>query len=458
MLLQNQISELPNHYTVIKEQFERATEVRLVVAYIKKRGVEMLRQWLNGPKSIKLLCSFDMNITDPDAIAELLGMGVEIKIYHTNEGTFHPKVWLFKESGHQTWNCIIGSANLTKAALSDNVEASVFINRQNNINGLIEQSLLFFSYLWNSANAKGLNPDSLAEWQTKLSKRKKINARINSASKAQPLPYDTIELLFNFAQSWIGIDKNERDDEVIGSLWRGWYIIPDQGYIDDKLMMTMQKITKCMNRNGGYVVLDDNDKVFLEILQIVKSPDRKKFKMSQRDLFVRQQKNYLMKLGFARHNIKLGKNTLDKSVLYLTALGQDLAQCKNIDEIKAIYTDFLEDYHYNGLKIVAFTRNLLLKHAYITFKEFSYFVCHAYTESELSEISQLISLYRGLDETAQAKLDEKINTYFQAIKEPTAQAVRSNYDKKVRHTMSAIGWCQDLSIDSNNWILSNKNP
>lgn len=453
MFLQNQIDDLPNHYEIIKQQFEKANEIRLVVAYIKKKGVDVLRQFLNKQKNIKLLCSFDMNITDPNAIQELLNMGVEVKFYRSNEGTFHPKIWLFQEN--KKWNCIIGSANLSKAALFDNVEASVFIDSANNINGVVEQSLFFFNYLWNSEYSKPITNELLGNLQNKIASRKNINERINRTEAPKLfLQTSKIEVLFEFVKSWIGIDKDEKEEDLIGSLWRGWYIIPDQGYIDNNMMQMLRQIAKLMLDNGGYVVLSDNDDVFKEILTISENPNRRKFKMQQRDLFVRQQKNYLMKFGFAYHKLRLNKKTLDKNTLYLTSLGEELAECNTIDDIKRVYTDFLEDYKYNGLQILPFVQKLLAQFTTISFEEFSYFVIHAYTENELNEIGKLISIYRTLDADSHKLLQQKIDDHFSAIKEPTAKSVRSNYDKKVKHTISALGWCVGIKLNPHTFELA----
>lgn len=47
-----------------------------------------------------------------------------------------------------------------------------------------------------------------------------------------------------------------------------------------------------------------------------------------------------------------------------------------------------------------------------------------------------------------------MDEHFEAALEPTAKNVRGNYDKSAKHTMSALGWCDGLHCDFDNWALS----
>ena len=131
MFVQNQIADLPNHFDVIQKQADESKEIRLIVAYVRENGVDIILDKIKN-KPTKLLCSLDMGITQLSGIKKLLENGVDVKVYHSNEGTFHPKIWLFGEN-KKKWKMLIGSANLTRAAFLDNVEASVLVEEQNTI-------------------------------------------------------------------------------------------------------------------------------------------------------------------------------------------------------------------------------------------------------------------------------------------------------------------------------------
>jgi len=452
MFLQNQIKDLPDHYNIIGEQISKSKEIRLIVAYVKKNGVEVIKNFINKNKNIKLLFSFDMGISDPEAILSLLDLGVEVKVYLSSEGTFHSKVWLFKDE-NEKWNCIVGSANLTKQALFDNVEASIFIDNKNNFNGVIEQSLIFFNFLWNSENSKSIDQYEIQAWKEKLIKRKQISDIL--IDKIEPTK--SVEILLEFIKSWIEIDKNIKKEGVIGSLWRGWYIIPDQGYIDNELMERLWKITKLINSKDGQINISKKSKDLNDILKITSSKFvREKRRMDIRDIFIRQEKNYLLKFGLACHPIKLNEK-LDKDILNLTSLGIEFSNCIDLNCIKNIYTKFMMDFTYNGLEITKFTFKLLNKLKYLDFIEFSLFIIHIYTEDEFDEISRLISIYRKLSNEQKKLLLKKYNDLFGKIKEPTGINVKGNYDKKVKHCMSAIGWCNGLKCDFEKWQLEISN-
>ncbi len=64
--------------------------------------------------------------TDPRFIEKFLNSDV-VKFIQRPEGTFHPKVYLF-EKGYD-WKLTVGSANLTGAAFSKNIEATCEIGR-----------------------------------------------------------------------------------------------------------------------------------------------------------------------------------------------------------------------------------------------------------------------------------------------------------------------------------------
>ena len=69
-------------------------------------------------------------------------------------------------------------------------------------------------------------------------------------------------------------------------------------------------------------------------------------------------------------------------------------------------------------------------------------------------VIELVRMRRRMDDSEKRKFDAQVDAYFQAVLERTAKNVRGNYDKKIRHTMSALGWCHGLSYDCDKHILS----
>lgn len=434
MFVQNQIRDLPDHKTVVAEELARSDEARLVIAYIKENGVDMILEELRG-KNAKLLCSFDMGITQISGIRKLLQSGAEVRVYKSATGTFHPKVWLFKTGGR--WRALVGSANLTGSALVDNVEAGVLLDDS----AVVNSAVMFFNYLWDSDNASAVTLESIAQLQKQLDRRRSLRT---SVLPSAPAKSDAVKIraMFAFIRDWIDISKWRQ--EGISSLWRGWYIIPDHGYVDDALM---KNLAAYMSAIGEGVALDEvasaRYRRLLEMFMKKSGFQRPSLKLSPHALFVRQAKNYLIKFGWAYHPLQKRGDAYKKmkGILLPSALGRRIAECRNGEEIRALYSEYFEEYAYNGLHLVKFVRRLLQRFGTLHLREFDYFVVHAYNEGDLETVSDMIAMYRDCTDAGRRALDKMVVEHFGKTKEPTAKNVRGNYVKNVKHTISAIAWC-----------------
>ena len=454
MLISNGMEKLPSYYAVISEQFKKAEKIDLAVSYIQQSGVSTLKELIAQLGSnIRLVCSFDMDITDPLAVKELLDMGVAVRIYQAQRGTLHAKLWLF-EHGQGRWNCIVGSANLSANALRENMEVGVLIKQDDNRQA-INEALGVFNFIWDNDKCRDVTDEAIRIWAEGRRKRKKMKFRLKQQEKRPPSPDEDIELLKEFAREWIdiGVDAQTIGAGLVGRLWRGWYIIPDQGYIDDELMDRLHRICEIVSSEEGAMIdisPDNMNPSFQKILDITKAklvrPDHK---MKPRALFVRQEKNYLTHLGFLFHPDK-DNGKLNKQLLKLTEYGRQFARARNVAERKKIYTEAMREYSYNNLHLLQFTYELLEQLKTLDFTEFSFFANHAYSSSEVDSIVTLITIYRNLSPEARAGFQRDMDEYFRAKLEHTARNVRGNYNKKVKHTMSALGWCEGLHFDFNN--------
>ncbi len=223
MFIQNQISHLNNHQEIITSEIDNADEMLFVVAYVRENGVDVILDKMKN-KSAKLLCSLDMGITQLSGIKKLIEGGVEVKVYKSNKGTFHPKIWLFGKN--KKWKMLIGSANLTRAAFINNVEASVLVDDK----GTTTNALIFFNYLWDRENSSTITSDEVNSLQEKVNERKIFK---NKPIKVQTSQSDTEkqQVLLEYVKSWIDIPLFE--SHGISKLWKGWYIVPDHRVVND---------------------------------------------------------------------------------------------------------------------------------------------------------------------------------------------------------------------------------
>jgi HKD family nuclease len=110
------------------------TELRIAVAYTTETGVDELiprladrigrAAWASMPKT--LITSFDFGLTEPAALRRMRDAhGFALRMAAVPGASFHPKLFLFT-SGVET-SVLVGSANLTRAALLYNTEMGTVV-------------------------------------------------------------------------------------------------------------------------------------------------------------------------------------------------------------------------------------------------------------------------------------------------------------------------------------------
>lgn len=145
-----------------------ATEIEIAVSFIQPSGLNLIlpaiqeaierQNELGYPLKLKILTSDYLHITHPAALrslVELDGKHLEVKIFETNNHSFHLKSYIFvrtdKESTFFQGSAFIGSNNISRTALTDahewclrydycepkgSVEATQFHNIRSKYNGI----------------------------------------------------------------------------------------------------------------------------------------------------------------------------------------------------------------------------------------------------------------------------------------------------------------------------------
>lgn len=122
------------HREHIAEAMSWAEEIVLCAAYWREGCIVLFRNDLQkaieSGKKIEMFVSLYDEITEAEALIELLGMdqrnpNVSLFICSKGDNIFHSKIYYFTK-GDQ-FRAIIGSANFTQAAMNDNDEVSVKI-------------------------------------------------------------------------------------------------------------------------------------------------------------------------------------------------------------------------------------------------------------------------------------------------------------------------------------------
>ena len=397
-----------------------------------------------------------MDVNHPSAIKELIDNGVQVKTYAiNNRGIFHPKLWVFESD--EGWSCLIGSANLTEGGLRHNIEISVLTRCKEDAQ-TVSEARQVFKWLWNDQRCIPITKSDIEIWTKEREKREKLANVIRQLKTPYHIPDKSdgpeIKALESFVKDWIDIQVNVKAKTSSGNrLWRGWYVIPDHGCIDDDVVFRLHKICEVISKYAeGALDISahaaETSAPFQKILKIVeKKLRRQKHKLNLRSLFVRAEKNYLNNLGFTIHP-KKANGTSDKNKLVLTRYGKQIAQATTIVKQRKIYTRAVEECLYAELPLLGFIQMLMRKvDNRIDFIEFSFFVKHTSTMRQIDDVASLIKIYRAVPEKVRADFVQKMNDYFDDRLEGTGSGVKMNYDKSVRHIMSVFGWCEGLNYD-----------
>lgn len=125
-LLVNDSKRQKKILTSLEEEMKTCEAFDFSVAFINNEGIASIKLSLDylALYNIKgrILTTNYLNFTQPSALRELLCFpNIEVRAY--TKGGFHPKGYIFKQSNYSS--IIIGSANLTASALTQNQEWSI---------------------------------------------------------------------------------------------------------------------------------------------------------------------------------------------------------------------------------------------------------------------------------------------------------------------------------------------
>jgi superfamily II DNA or RNA helicase/HKD family nuclease len=112
---------------VVREGLSWAGEARLAVSFTRCSGlgllIDPLKELIARKGDVTLLTSTYMNVTQPEALRTLARLdGLRVFVQDGSTG-FHSKFWFF--GGQARNECWVGSSNLTKGGLSENIEWNI---------------------------------------------------------------------------------------------------------------------------------------------------------------------------------------------------------------------------------------------------------------------------------------------------------------------------------------------
>jgi len=122
----------------INRSIESCTQLRMAVAFAKMSEYQLIKESLGSfiqkKGRVTLLIGLDFHTTGPDVLRELLKFSETKESFEmyclsgniNQTATYHPKLYLFSHL-HEKTTAIVGSSNLTRGGLADNVEINIEI-------------------------------------------------------------------------------------------------------------------------------------------------------------------------------------------------------------------------------------------------------------------------------------------------------------------------------------------
>jgi superfamily II DNA or RNA helicase len=180
----------------VRLELESADAVDIIVSFVKWNGVRLIRPQLTSfanrqPGRLRVLTTTYMGATEPDALEELINLGAEVRVsYDARRTRLHAKAWLFhRDSGFST--ALIGSSNLSPAAMLDGCEWNVRLSSVDN-KTILDKFLTTFRQYWEDHEA--FEPYDRARFLEAVQRRDPMRDALAQAANLRPYPHQQAAL------------------------------------------------------------------------------------------------------------------------------------------------------------------------------------------------------------------------------------------------------------------------
>ncbi len=172
----------------VRLEFASADRVDLLVSFVKWSGLRLLVDEITDflgrhPRKLRILTTTYLGASEPEAIERLLELGADVKVsYESRRTRLHAKAWLFhRESGFST--ALIGSSNLSSAALLDGCEWNVRLSAVDNA-PILAKFVTTFDQYWDDPEFEPYERERFL-----IETRRRDSARDALARAVQLRPY-----------------------------------------------------------------------------------------------------------------------------------------------------------------------------------------------------------------------------------------------------------------------------
>lgn len=226
-LLFNDKNERIKVVDAIKEELSHSLSFRFSIAFITKGGLQLLKETFRSLKDKgitgQILTTDYLSFTDPEALLDLKTNfpNIEVRMYKTlsqSEDGFHIKGYIFEQPGERTsiYKAIIGSSNLTDAALTTNKEWNTYLSSTKD-GRFMQEVLSQFDVLWKKASRLD---DYIEQYQLIYEKQKMLRDKAPSLAEEAPLSPNPMQIAFtkNLLES---LDRGDKRGLLISATGTG---------------------------------------------------------------------------------------------------------------------------------------------------------------------------------------------------------------------------------------------
>lgn len=182
----------------IQREIVSADRVDVLVSFVKWTGFVEIRDALRalsdrhgGQPPLRILTTTYMGATDHEALDALIELGADVRVsYDARRTRLHAKAWLFyRETGFSTG--IIGSSNLSHAALRDGCEWNVRLSNVDNA-AILRKFEATFAQYWDEGAFEAYDRERFI--QVLAARRNPERDALAAAVRLHPYPHQTAVL------------------------------------------------------------------------------------------------------------------------------------------------------------------------------------------------------------------------------------------------------------------------
>jgi superfamily II DNA or RNA helicase len=160
----------------VKRELSSADRVDLLISFLKFSGVRIIQNELadflaRRPGGLRVLTTVYTGATEPRALETLRELGAQIRVsYDTQRTRLHAKAWLFHRNSRFS-TAIVGSSNLSGAAILDGLEWNVRLSNVDNV-GILNKFQATFDQYWDDPEFRDYDGDEFEEIRQEIRRRR----------------------------------------------------------------------------------------------------------------------------------------------------------------------------------------------------------------------------------------------------------------------------------------------